>query len=263
MSTNRGHGRSAQALGIALFLAVASGQAAAQAPECEKGLDPQSDSPYGYGPRGDRCEGMYIRQVGGTTLAIVSLTREFERYDPVSDERLYLAWSPPGAPTLRIQVRGIQPDLYFGMDAQRPAANGFYAWPTSLLAPLRILQPDIGVLAWTRIGVGEDSLQVYLPVSITRAKRGPQATSLKLVVYPVAELRELYLSVAGVTSDGRPAPAGLIMDREPQLQGYYPPERPIRLTLPSLAPGLYRVEASAILLDGTPADAEAILVRAP
>jgi hypothetical protein len=256
--------RASPLLALAVLGMTPAGHLLGQSP-CDPELQPRKGD-LGYRPRGDRCEGLYIKDVGfgGTTLAIVSLTSRFEEYDPLSDDNLHLEWFSPDTAKLRIQVRGIQPKLYFGMDSDQPGRVGAYRWPTSLLAQLNILQPDIGVLAWTRIKAGKRWLTVHVPVSITRTKNGGPPAADTVVLYSIRELSELYLTIGPADALGQPVPGGLIKNREPQGLGWYPPKVPIRLALPPLGPpGLYYLLASATLLDNTGTDAEPILINVP
>ena len=82
-----------------------------------------------------------------------------------------------------------------------------------------------------------------------------------LVVYPVRDLQEVYLTLGPADSLGRPEPGRLLKRQEPQEQFFYPAERPIRLTLPRLdPPGLYYLQVSARLANGSPAGAEDLLI---
>jgi len=236
----------------------------AQSPQCDPALRPVRESAYAYGPRGDRCEGLYINEVGGTTLTIMSFTTAFESYNPTVDPSLHLAWAAPSGDSLRIRVRAIQPNLFFGMDALRPLAAGGYDWPTALLSPLNIRRDDIGVLAWTRIKRDSRTLPVHVPLSITRSKAAVRTSGYTVVLYPVRELREVYLTLGPADSTGEPVAEALIKDHEPQEKGYYPGESPIKLSLPRLAPpGLYHLEVTATLADSnsTPVKTDPMLIE--
>jgi hypothetical protein len=248
---------------LLLLGAAVATQVLAQSPPCDQSLRPAKDSRYAYGPRGDRCEGLYVKDVGGTTLTIMSLTAAFDKYDPAADPILHLAWSAPAGDSLRIQVRAIQPNIFFGMDAERPLAAKTYDWSTAILSPLNILQDEIGLLAWTRVKRDARTLTVHVPVSVTRSKKGAPSTGYSLVLYPVKELKEVYLTLGPADSTGQPETGALIKDHEPQEQGYYPAERPIRLSLPPLRPpGLYYLEVTATLRNGKPAKADPMLIEA-
>ena len=131
---------------------------------CDPGLRSPAQSPYANGPRGDRCEGVYVKQVGGTVLAIASLTSSFEKYAPDSIKELHFTWSAPSDSGLYIRVRGVQPNLYYGMDAMRPGGTSRYTWPATILSSLKISQQDIGALAWTRRSIGGALRPVYVPL---------------------------------------------------------------------------------------------------
>lgn len=227
---------------------------------CDPGLRSHAQSPYAYGPRGDRCEGVYIKQVGGTVLAIASLTSTFDRYDPDSVKSLHFAWPAAGDSGLRLRVRGIQPNLYYGMDALRPAGTTSYTWPAAILSSLKITQRDIGALAWTRRPIGGTARAVYLPLRISRADSAAPAPGYRLVLFPGVKLQEVFVTLGLADGGGQFTGDTLVKDREPQHQGYYPAERPIRIKLPALdPPGVYRLEVSATLPNGNPVAVEPML----
>jgi hypothetical protein len=235
-------------------------QAAVGQAVCDSTLTP-AKNPLAYGPRQDRCEGVYAVGVAGTTLYIASLTSRFEDYDPASDPTLHLSWTAPTTAPLFILVRAIQPDVYYRMDTQRPATATGYDWPTGILSALRLRRQDLGALAWTRRKAGPGYVRVHVPLSITRPGTQASSNGYSLVVYPVRDLQEVYLTLGPADSLGRPKPGQLFKRQEPQQQFFYPAERAVRLTLPRLdPPGLYYLQVSAKLANGSPAGAEDLLI---
>jgi hypothetical protein len=237
--------------------------ASGQAPPCDPGLVGPSSNPYAYGPRGDRCEGVYVKQVGGTLLSVASLTTVFDTYDLTSTKSLSFAWSAAGDSGLRIRVRGIDRDLYYGMDVRRPAGVHTYAWPANILSQLRITRPRIGALGWTRRNIDGAWRDVYVPLRITQADNQAPSTGCELALFAGTKLKEVYITLGPADSAGRPQPGKLIKDHEPQNQLFYPPERPIRIRLPPLTPpGIYYLEVSATLPDDSPVPVEPLLIDA-
>jgi hypothetical protein len=235
-------------------------QSWAQQPACDPGLHPLAGTRFGYGPREDRCEGVYVKQVGGTALAIASLTSRFEQYDVDSGKNLRFAWSASGD-SVRIRVRSIQPDLYYGMDAARPACGKSFEWPIAILSSLKIRQPDIGVLAWSRRKLGGEMRDVFIPVGITQSGVPAASSGYSLVLFPGVKLKEVYLTLGPADADGRQIVDSLIKDREPQKLRFYPPERPIRISIPPLnPPGLYYLEVSGALPNGSAVPVEPLLI---
>jgi hypothetical protein len=226
---------------------------------CDSSLRP-AKNPLAYGLRQDRCEGIYDKDVAGTTLYIASLTSRFEEYDPASDRTLHLSWAAPTTGPLSILIRAIQPDMYYRMDTKRPPEARGYDWPTEMLSSLRLRRQDIGALAWTRVKAGTGYLRVYVPLSISKSPDTASSSGYDMVVYPVRDLREVYLTLGPADSFGRPVAEELLKRQEPQKLFFYPAERPIRLSLPKLeAPGLYYLQVSATLANGSPAGAEEML----
>ena len=245
---------------IMLLTAATAVPIAAQGPACDTSLRPRSQSEYAYGPRGvDRCEGLFVKRVGGTILSVASLTSSFEKYDLKSPKRLRFEWTVPADSGLRIRVRGIRPNLYYGMDAVRPADATSFEWPISMLSSLNIGQADLGALAWTRRNAGGQVRNVYLPLRITQSDTGTGAAGYVLVLAPGVKLQEVFVTLGPADSTGRLLADRLLKDHEPLRQRFYPAERPIRVKLPPLKPGLYHLEVSATVPGGSPVEVPPLL----
>lgn len=249
-------------LALASVMIIGVTGATAQQPPCDEGLKSPKGNAFGYRPRGDRCEGVYVKQVGGTTMALASLTAAFEDYHPDSVEQLILGWGSPDT-GVRIRVRGIQPNLYYGMDVAPPEAVQSYNWPAGVLSGLRIRQRDIGALAWTTRDIGGSLTRIYLPLSISSPGRSPSPARYTLVIFPGVRLKEVYLTLGAADRAGRPV-GRLLWDNRAVDRGYYPPERPIPIRLPTLkSPGLYHVRVTARLPDGSPVGLDRFLMEVP
>jgi hypothetical protein len=234
-----------------LVLGTLPGGLVAQAQEspCDTSLARLSPGPQGYRLHGDRCEGTFIQPVAGTALWLASLTESFEKYDLGSRADLILDWSSPGDRGLRLKAQGIVRDLYYRMDAIRPAGSHSYHWPSDVLSAQRVTADRIGILGWTRYPVGGTDQDVYVPLRITQHAPAPPFNAVDLVLFPTVELKEVYLTIAAVGDDGRPLRA--LAQGDSLGYGYYPAERPVRVKLRQLRdPGLYYVEIAAALASG-------------
>jgi hypothetical protein len=234
-------------LGMASLLS--SLQGAAQDSPCDRGLEQLSRGPYGYRLHGDRCEGIYSREVAGTTLWVASLTEAFESYDLTSRADLIVEWTAPGDSTIRLRAEGTRRGLYYRMDAVRPAGSRSYRWPSDLLAAQHISQNDIGVLGWTRYRLGSVDRDIYIPLRISQHHPAPTAGVYDLVLFPTVTLREVYVSLAPVGPDG--SPRNFIQQGKRLGYRFYPAERPVSIKLPSLGEaGVYYLEIGADLAAG-------------
>lgn len=222
---------------------------AAQVP-CDSFLLKNTDSPLGYSNRGDRCEGLYIKEVGSSTLRVVSLTESFEPINTGSGKALQIEWDrPPGNNIVRLRAQGIKRRLYYRMDTFRPAGSGSYNWPSNMLASLNILPGDIGILGLTRYAVGKNEQDVYLPLRIKQQGSYIHSGTYQLVLLPGVELSEVYISMALTGPDGQPRP--FIKDGEKLGFGYYPAERGIEIPVTGLkGKGTYYMEIGATLRSG-------------
>jgi hypothetical protein len=234
---------------VVSYTLSASLMAQAQESPCDSSLARLSPGPQGYRLHGDRCEGTFVQPVAGTALWLASLTESFERYDLTSRADLILEWTSPGDRGIRLRAQGIKRDLYYRMDAIRPAASHSYHWPSDLLSAQRLTADRIGILGWTRYPIGGVDQDVYVPLRITQHGAAPPFSALDLVLFPTVGLKEVYLSIVAAGDDGRPLRS--IVQGDSLGYGYYPAERPVHVKLRQLRdPGLYYVEIAATLAAG-------------
>lgn len=99
------------------------GLARAQGP-CDPQLIQPQTNPYEYRLRGDRREGIYVQQVGGTPLTIASWTESVEDYDLASSRPLTVEWDAPENIAVNLRAEALRHRFYYRMDAAtRPAAG--------------------------------------------------------------------------------------------------------------------------------------------
>lgn len=230
----------------ALLLPVA---APAQPAACDAQLRAPTDHPYGYRLRNDRCEGVYVQEVGLATLLVASLTETYEDFDPRSGAGLRLSWSGPRDTEVWLRAHSLRRRFYYRMDALRPAGTTAYLWPTGLLAGLDLRRPELGVLAWVQHPLGGEERRVYLPLRIQQQAQPARSGRYQLVLVPGRELQEVFLWLAQVGEGGTLRP--FIRAGEALAYGYYPADRGIAILLPPLAePGIYYLELAAELASG-------------
>ena len=248
--------RALQLLAVISVIVAASlprgGSAVRQTPPpyCDSRLRSSADDAYGYRVRGDRCEGLYARDVaGGATLLLASLTERFDDFDGTLDQSLRVAWELPGRPAIRLRSYSLKRKVYFRMDTERSLGDSAYQWPVNLVRNVGLSRADLGVVGWASLPVGAVSRDVHVPVTITRPNAAGAGRQLQMVLLPSAELSEVFVSVAPVGPNGGPA---AYLERDRALQyGFYPADRGVRIALPTVkAPGIYLVEVGATLRGG-------------
>lgn len=243
----------AGALRLLWSVCASSAVLPAQVSPCDLQLIQPPTNPYGYRQRGDRCEGVYVQQVGGTPLTVASWTESFENYDLQSGRPLTLEWDAPNNTPVRLRAEGLRRRLYFRMDAAPSAGARSYSWDSALLAAIGIARPELAVIGSTHFPGAHAERQVYLPVRIGQKAKPARTGAYSLVLVPGAEAKELYLTLA--LDDGRGRRP--LKDGEPLGYGYYPAERPVEIPISGLpAPGIYRVEVGATLRNGMVSTAE-------
>jgi hypothetical protein len=219
----------------------------AQTGPCDPQLIQPQTNPYGYRQRGDRCEGIYVQQVGGSPLTVASWTESFEDYDLASGRPLTVEWDAPEGAVISLRAEALRHRLYFRMDAARPPGSKSYSWNVDLLAAIGVARPELGMLGSTRFPGANTERRIYLPLRIGQKNKPVRTGAYKLVVVPGAEAKEIYLTVA--LDDGRGRKP--LKDGDPLGYGYYPAERAVEIPISGLpAPGIYRVEVGATLRNG-------------
>jgi hypothetical protein len=168
--------------------------AVSQIQSCDSSLEQPEGHPYGYRLRGDRCEGVYVKQVGNTILVLASFTESFEDYDLHADKDLVLQWNAPGNEEVRLRAFGLRRRLYYRMDTLRPPHSQSFGWPVSLLAALEIPQHDLGILGWIQYRIGKTDHDVYVPLRITQIKDEKRSRIYTATLLPGVELSEVYLN---------------------------------------------------------------------
>lgn len=252
--------RSSRSVGLLLaaVLATALPLAGAERGEdlCDPELERESDSPMAYGPREDRCEGLYRLKVNSDKLLVRSWTAWFEDFDPTDPRPLELGWSvPPGAggPVL-VRAYALKPRTFYRMDTRLPAAEAPWAWSTRLLGQLRLGRSELGILGWTELESAGEEGRVYLPLTV-RQSAAAEAAGYRVALVPGERLVELSWRVLPVLDGGgadraaaAPQPLGF---------GYYPAGIPTVFDVPAPgAAGLYVLALQAELRTGGTATRE-------
>jgi len=240
----------AAALGAGTAYAVTS---EAQRSHCDPSLAPSSNYPFKYVDRGDRCEGVYIRLVGSSSLTMLSFTAAFSAFDPKAAQPLIIGWVPPPN-TSDVELRALttRQHLYYRMDTRVHAGEPRYRWPTDVLAAMGLGRADIGLVGWTRQMLGGAEQEVLLPLSASPGNPPGFPTGAgpyTLLVQSAAQLSELFVTVTRLPADG-----GAERPVQPARElgyGYYPADNAIEIPIEApVERGVYAVQLGAKLRGG-------------
>ena len=234
-------------LGAALVCA----QATTAVDPCDPTLVRTTTDPRAYGRRGDRCEGVYIKEVAGSGgLQVASFVETGTPFEIASGERLQVAWSQPGEAAVRLRAVALQRRVYYRMDVVRDRARTF-EWPADVLVSLGLQPRDVGVVGWVERPVQGSVQEVYVPLRLGKAAAPARTGRYVLRVVPAAELVELYVTLTALDASARETRT--IQRDVPLGYGFYPAERAVNIPLPPLpAPGLYSIHLGATLRGGGP-----------
>jgi len=234
------------------WLVVGASALAAQAtparPACDSGLVQLAAPVNGYQARGDRCEGVYARQVAVTSLFLSSSTETFEKYDLDSDDPLVIHWTAKPDSGVQLRAETIKAGRYYRMDTRTAASDSVYRWPNRILSSERLGKSDLGVLGWTRVNVGGRRRIAYVPVAITQKGAPNSCGPLQLAFSTETRLTEVLVGLTMLDSTG--AVLRVIKNDSALNRGFYPAGSPVLVTLrrSDLAkPGLYSLKISATL----------------
>jgi len=148
----------------------------AQDAKC-KGLPPLQDSQSGYQKRGDRCEGLYVANVGAHSLTAMSFSLGKIRFELNPSVRLQVS-APGQTQPVNIRAVAIPPKTYYRMDALLPAGASM-VWPVrDVLLRENLSDSRIGIFAWK----GPESAKTLIPVRVVPqgAEMKPAAPSLTI-----------------------------------------------------------------------------------
>jgi hypothetical protein len=218
-------------------LAIVGRQAIdAKPPSCDTRVRPKSGE-WGYGPRGDRCEGLYDAVVGAPgAMRPVSL---LEADLAIRAGSVDLRWTAsPSNDDISIVVTGL--GTLYRMDTRVRGTR--YSWPTDVLTGAAINTRHIGIVAVTSEMLGNRRRDVYLPVRL-----GPKDAAARQYVLRFASpenLEDLTHKITALTPNGdvdrvivspTPTPFAYRADDPP----------PIVLEFGTAPAGLYLVEIDA------------------
>jgi hypothetical protein len=218
---------------------------------CDPQLAQVNADPLGYRQRGDRCEGVYIEEVAGHLAVVVaSFTESFADFDGQSGKNLTVEWDPFGRAPVRLRAASLSYRLHYRMDTVRPANTATFEWPTNVMRALGVSRESVGLVGRTTITIGDaPSRDLYLPLRVSQGGRPGRSGTLRLVLLPGEELKDVTLGLSFLGADGR---SDISIHTDKSLAfSYYPAERPIAATLPSpVSAGLYRLTVGAVLARG-------------
>lgn len=211
----------------------------------------------GYGPRGDRCEGLYEQLVSPEgALQVVSFA--VAERPTVVPEKYVLRWPAPSiaskpasskpvavpAPARAVTLRAaaVADRRFFRMDATTPRSA--FDWDTSLLREVGAQAQQLGVIATFDATIGGVPQTVYLPVDLGQVT-GQAPRKYTLWLSSPANLSDAWLSVDRLGTDG--APAKTVIKDRPLGHAHYIAMGPAAFTidLTKEDAGLYQIRVGA------------------
>ncbi|HEU4723201.1 MAG TPA: hypothetical protein VFS59_17700 [Gemmatimonadaceae bacterium] len=252
------------AFGVALLAALPTPGRVAAPPrfECDSLVRTRPSDPLRYRQRGDRCEGVYGREVaaGSSSLLVVSLVEWLEPFADTASPPLHIEWAAPRGAPVSLRAYSLRPGLFYRMETARPITATHFDWPSDVRAPLRIGSADVGVKGATVMTLGGARREVLVPLRIGRRAAAPRMASHRLTLLPSVGLSEVFVTVAATDSTG--APTQYLKRDEKLGYGYYPAQRAIDVRLPVLgASGVYFVRVAATLERGGSATTSVLLLH--
>lgn len=216
---------------------------------CDSSLIKLSYGPSGYQNRGDRCEGIYIKEVSSSTLMIASFTESFEQFNLTSDKPLLIEWSKsPANSTIHLRAEGIKRKLYYRMDTYSAPGSTSYSWPTSFIASQNITKNDVGIVGTFQHKINQQQRDIYIPLRISQNTRPAKTGNYEIILFPGTELKDVYISLATVDANGQTGT--FIKNGEKLGSSYYPAERGIEIPVSVSNTGIYYMEIAAVLRNG-------------
>ena len=158
-------------LPVLLCCWLVPGSLNAQELKCDS-VRPLPSSSSAYKNRGNRCEGLYVADVGSRSIDIISFTVGSVRYDLNSKSALKVS-AVANSPSVNVRAVAITPKTYYRMDTfvQRGA---MLVWPVKdVLLPEHLTDNRIGIFGWT----GAENSKIFVPVKVA-TEHAPPPTPL-------------------------------------------------------------------------------------
>ncbi len=220
----------------------------AQEHMCDTAIKQTIDDQLDYQARSDRCEGSY-KAPGVEIISLVSFTESFESYDLNSGQELVVEWDAPKAQQTRLRAKRLHVEPRYQMDSIRPAGETAYRWPLDVLNALKFPREQIGIVGWARYTLGEPRA-VFLPLRISQQGKPGRAPKYRVVLWPEAELTEVYVSLASVDTQNGTL-VEFLWEGKALEYGYYQSRRGIVFEIPKPEkPGVYYLEMGVLLKAG-------------
>lgn len=235
---------------LLLVLGLSPGSAVGQPIEhvsCDAGaVRSATEGVRGYGPRGDRCEGTFNREVAGASLRAAGFYRTLGSFDGASDP-IPMTWSAPDTGLVHLRVRSVREggELY-GLDTQLRSGTKDFLWPADFIRLLRLESGQLAPGAFLRV----DGRELYLPLRIT-ATSDESPVDYTLILLAVERMERMFVTVAPVRRVGD-LPTGDFVIVNQELPGApFTSSRPIFAHIPAPeAPGLYVAQVLGLTSDG-------------
>jgi hypothetical protein len=175
----------------------------AQNSVCDAQVHPLQGSPVQYKERGNRCEGLYIAEVGSQKLDLVSFHWGALNYTLKPGQKLIV--SVPGVRVpVHVRAMAIPLGTYYRMDAVlQPGAS--LAWPVDdVLLPEQLNASRLGVYAFAQ---GPNSEVVYYPVRVGTSTGGANDSHWVYTIRPSFDVQRVQWRAATVVG-GNCSPFG-------------------------------------------------------
>jgi len=201
-----------------------------------KGLPPLKDSQSGYQKRGDRCEGLYVANVGSHSLAAMSFSLGKIRYELSAAVRLRVS-APGQTHPVNIRAVAIPAKTYYRMDAALPAGASM-VWPVrDVLLPEKLGDSRIGIFAWK----GAESAKTLIPVRVVAQEAAAAPGPPVLTVQASFDAQQVKWRWAPARDDGCLA----FGPRQDAIQKPVTASSPIAINLAQLPAGVHCLEIAA------------------
>jgi len=229
--------RAVLALFVAAVLCLQMGSLTAHAQELQcKGLPPLQGSQVGYQKRGDRCEGLYVANVGAHSLAATSFSLGKIHYELSSSARLEVS-APGQTQPVNVRAVAIPPKTYYRMDAVLHAGESM-VWPVrDVLLRESLTDTRIGIFAWK----GPEDNKTLVPVRVVSQGTAVTAARPFLTVQATFDAQQVKWRSA-------PAPKGVCLlfgSWQNAIQSPVTASWPVAINLSELPAGPHCIEAAA------------------
>jgi hypothetical protein len=200
-------------------------------------------SSNGYRQHGDRCEGLHSKQVGENgSLRLIAIVRS-DTAKLTGLKKLHISWRAVDSDAVALEARSTRPYLLYTMTTVQPGQRGVYDWDINRARAEGLTSREFSIRAWLGDLLVPEAKRIYVPIRVSASPEKDSEGVYTAVVIPTAALKEVYVSVGELGSNG--IVTNWLYQHRSLGRLMYPRDGPISIPLPHVQGRLIRVSLAS------------------